>query len=137
MHRQVASDVQKRAICLHLRGDEGDRRVVRDVEEVGALQMTITTLIVCVDAGRVDAAGEGTLLWLGGIVGDRAAEGPEGALGLANQVTDAEADGRVAGIDCVSRGLGRVADKQGQDENGERYKYSQSKFPHQIYVEHS
>lgn len=137
VHGQVADDVKEGSLRLYLRGVEGDRGVVGDVEEVGALQMTITTLVVGVDAGRVDAGGVGAFLWLRGIVGDRAAEGPEGALGLANKVTDAKADRRVAGINCIRRSLGRVADKQGQDQNGQRCKYPQSKFPLQICVEHS
>ena len=51
---EAAGDVQKFAVELGRLGDEGDPRVVLDVEEIGRAQMLVAELVAGVEAGGVD-----------------------------------------------------------------------------------
>tara|TARA_Y100000588_G_C13612852_1_gene651973 strand:- start:52 stop:417 length:366 start_codon:yes stop_codon:yes gene_type:complete len=90
--------------------------MVCDIEEVGALQMPVGPLVLCIDTRHIDGTGETALLRMNRVMDDGAAEITKGALRLAHQVRNAEIDGGMILVDDI-RVCASHSDRCRQDQS--------------------
>ena len=87
MHCEISDDVKLPVgHFLDTNRYEADRWMVCDIDEVGALQMPVAALVLCIDTRHIAGIGETALFRMSRVIDDGAAEITKGALRLAHQV---------------------------------------------------